>query len=787
MIYNLKFKIKNLKLNVKSFKFVLIFFILHFSFCTSLFAQETSNYVSKAWAASGGGNFDQVYRITGECIEKFSQEADNLAKTLSDFPSKEKQSVYQVMNDVATCYFIRAEALVKEGVAYFRDNKQELAEEKFSLAKQIFLEVIEKYPYAQAWDPRGWFWSIKEASEKTVDKIEKGEVVKTGVESPAPVQKEVKITLHDKGVFPVDYTKYGEFVGIGTKEYKYVIKDPVGLSKAVGEGIYPNTSSIKFDPNFIKVKKELASLDHWKLLNKRDLSTAFYKWNLAPEPQGVKQFYIGDLLERSGLIKQAIKAYYAILVHFPQSIGWTYWQTPWYIGKVALYRIKFLIEKYPQLNLKLNDAYIEVINGFDNQIRNDGFIVNPGKLTKKAFFSKFCSRRKKRELGDIVLNRGGDKIQLVKYESGDWQLIVDQKPFIIKGITYSPTRVGESPDEGTLANWTIQDTNNNGIIDAPYEAWVDKNKNNIQDKKESLVGDFQLLKEMGTNCIRVYHQPVELNKDLFRQMYQKYGIYIILGDFLGKYALGSKASWQEGTDYDNPTHKENMLDSVRRMVLEFKDEPYVLMWILGNENVYGIACNADKKPRSFFKFANCAAQLIKELDPLKRPVAIASGDLLYLDIFAQECPDIDIFGTNVYRGHHGFLDLWDEVKRIADKPAMITEYGCSSYSEGYTDQESQDYQAMYHRNAWWDISYNSCGYKAGNALGGVAFEWLDEWWKAYEPSYHDRKGLFAGPFLDGYMHEEWLGVCSQGNGSNSPFLRHLKKAYFAYQQLWSDN
>ena len=72
----------------------------------------------------------------------------------------------------------------------------------------------------------------------------------------------------------------------------------------------------------------------------------------------------------------------------------------------------------------------------------------------------------------------------------------------------------------------------------------------------------------------------------------------------------------------------------------------------------------------------------------------------------------------------------------------------------------------------------------GNALGGVAFEWMDEWWKAYEPAIHDAKGLWTGPFPDGYMHEEWLGMASQGDGKLSPFLRQLRKAYYMYQKKW---
>jgi len=746
-------------------KLILPLFIFIFTFL--VLGENSSDYVKKGWNYLGERKFDKVYKITDECIVKYSSQADRLAKTLSGFPPKGKEGMYKVMNDVATCLFIKGEALMREG--------------KIEKAKKVFKKIVDKYPYSVAWDPRGWFWSVKEKAEITLKKLETGKIE----EEEEEILPHTKVVLHDEGSqFPVNYEKFGEFEGRGTQNYRYIIKDPVELAKAVGEGIFPNTASVRFDPNFIKVKKKIFKIDHWKILNTPDLSLAFYKWCFAPEPEGVKLFYIGDILERSGLIKQAIKAYYAILVHFPKQVAFTYWGTPWYVGKAALYRIKFLLRKYPQLHLKLENAYIKIKNSYDNDLRNDIFIVDPGRLTRVNLKEKFFSFRDKRKLRKIVKVKGKGKVKLVKYATGDWQLLVDGKPFIIKGITYSPTRVGESPDEGTLSNWMFQDINKNGIIDAPYEAWVDKNRNNIQDKDEKTVGDFYLMKEMGVNCIRVYHQPFKINKKLLRDLYKNYGIYVAIGDFLGKYALGSGASWQEGTDYNNSVHCKNMLESVKKMVLEFKDEPYVLLWILGNENVYGVACNANKYPASFFKFANQAAKLIKELDPLKRPVAIASGDTLYLDLFAKYCPEIDIFGTNSYRGKHGFLGLWEDVKEIADKPVIITEFGAPSYAEGYTLKEAEDFQAEYLRNSWEDIYNNSAGLGCGNALGGFAYEWLDEWWKAYEPSYHDKKGLFAGPFLDGYMHEEWLGVCGQGDGKHSPFLRQLKKAYFELQKIW---
>ena len=116
---------------------------------------------------------------------------------------------------------------------------------------------------------------------------------------------------------------------------------------------------------------------------------------------------------------------------------------------------------------------------------------------------------------------------------------------------------------------------------------------------------------------------------------------------------------------------------------------------------------------------------------------------------------------------------------------MITEYGVSAYAMGYTMDESEEFQSEYHKACWNDMICNSYGYGAGDAIGGFVFQWVDEWWKAYRPQYHDRKGLFSGPFLDGYMHEEWLGVTGQGNGENSPFLRVLRKAFYTYKDLWN--
>ena len=628
-------------------------------------------------------------------------------------------------------------------------------------------------------------------AEKSRDSIEKIIIV-LGRQSGEKVIEEVikpkrpvsKLTLFDRGSETlVDYTKYGRFENVGSKDYRYVMTDQAGLARATGAGVYPNTSSVRKDPGYLALRgSDRLKGSHWDFLYTDDIQANFFKWNMAPEPQGVKQFYIAFILERAGLLEQAVKAYYAIMVHFPAALGWTYWHTPWYISPVAINKINYILRGHPELGMKLEGAKIKIENSFDDDVSNDIVICNPGRLIKCSPEELIPQREDLSKL-EIVQRRGGQRIQLVQYENGDWQLKVHGKPYSVRAVTYSPTKIGQSPDEGTLGNWMEEDSNLNGKIDGPYDAWVDKNGNNIQDKNEPNVGDFQLMKEMGINSIRVYHHPPKVNKELLADLYKNYGIMTIMGDFLGAYTIGSGASWYEGTDYTNPEHKKNMLASVEKMVKDFKDEPWVLFWLLGNENNYGVANNAKINPRAYYQFVNQAAALVHKLDPT-RPVALCNGDVLFLDIFAEQAPEIDIFGANAYRGKEGFVNLWQDIREETGRAALITEYGCGAYYEGKPETLGDQAQAEYHRGSWEDIEYNMAGYGAGNALGGIIFEWLDEWWKAYEPARHDWKGQFYGPFPDGFMHEEWLGICGQGDGSKSPFLRVLRKSYYAYQELW---
>ncbi|MDR1940850.1 MAG: hypothetical protein LBQ47_00795 [Endomicrobium sp.] len=590
----------------------------------------------------------------------------------------------------------------------------------------------------------------------------------------------------------VNYEKYGEFTNLGTDKYKFVIKDMDGLKKATGEGIYPNSKSVLDSPVYQKYNSEgkLKGI-HWNFVHSQNYELDYYKWAAAAEDPGARLYYTALALENAGNYKRAVKAYYACLVFSPMSKGWTTYKTPWYIAPICISKIKYLTENHHDIGVKLIDCDITINNTYDLDFKNETFNINPGKLVaaKSKDFDREYVDLQKTGIKNVV-GQGGVKI--IQYNNNHFRLAVNDRPYIIRAMTYGPNKVGKKPDNkyNNIKDFSFDDENNNGLIDGAFEAWVDANRNNIQDADEKPVGDFALMKAMGVNTLRLYQANV-LNKEFLKDGYEKFGFMYLVGDLIGMYTAESGASWQEGTDYSNLLHQKNMLASVKRTVEMFKDEQYVLMWVLGNENNYGWigATNAHKNPEAYYKFVNECAKLIKSLDPQKRPVSISNGELLFIDYFAKYCSDVDVFGANIYRGTEGFGHVWEEAAKICAKPVLITEYGCPAYSKGWDDARAEEGQAKYHKGNWEDIERNLAGVKGGvgNALGGVIFEYSDEWWKAEgesDPYKHDSLRQSSGVWLDGYGYEEWFGICSLGNGKDSQFKRQLRKAYFMYRDLW---
>jgi beta-glucuronidase len=447
--------------------------------------------------------------------------------------------------------------------------------------------------------------------------------------------------------------------------------------------------------------------------------------------------------------------------------------------------------------VQLIGARLKITNGGDTDLNNDEFVINPGQWEKPVVGKPVDLKTLK-----IIAHRGYGKVNAVQYENKQWQLRVDGKPFVIHGISYSPTPVGKDL-AGAQTRWMFEDADGDGQPDLPYQSWVDANHNNQQDSDEPAVGDFELMRRMGVNTIRLY-RPGEgtqydaslINKKVLRDLHDRYGISVIMGDFLGAYTVGSGANWEEGTDYTDPTQLENMRRCVKSYVNDNKNEPYVLMWLLGNENmmaadysgVNATRTKAATQVKAYLSFVNEIAEMIHKLDP-DHPVAVGNLDLINVDEHAQYAPAVDIFGANLYRGAGGFGVTWRTVQEAFDRPVLITEYGCDAW-DSRKNEEDQKAQADYHAGDWNDIQRHLAGSGTeGNAIGGVVFEFSDEWWKSRNGGWdaHDTSKDNQMPFPDGWANEEWYGMVALGNGSD-PLLRQTRLVYEEYRdKLWLPN
>lgn len=601
---------------------------------------------------------------------------------------------------------------------------------------------------------------------------------------------------------PVDYSKYATFRNVGTDAYSCEITDLEGLKKAVGEGIFPNDEGVLDDPAYNRLAQTgIFDTGHWDALNLEDLQATFFIWAQAAEEPGVKAYFTASTLEKAGLILPAIKAYHAVVVNFPRSACWGADHSfVWYVAPAALGCIRRLCNSYPGLGLWLEDAYWNIRNSHDTDLDNDVVTVNPGHLVKREPTERMKNLPDLAKL-EVVERRGRGQVQAVKYSNGHWRLLVDGRPFVVRGVSYGPTEIGHGPNTTPSfgSRWQFTDRNGNGRPDAPYDAWVDANGNGVQDADEPAVGDFQLLKDMGCNAIRMFiptspsntYDSSSVNKLLLRDLHDRFGIHVIAGDFLGAYTVGSGATWREGTDYTNPKHRERMKELVRQKVLDLRGEKFILMWLLGNENnmnadhsgVNATRTNASSQPQAWAEFVNEVAQMIHELDP-DHPVAIGNLGSGLAEYYDQYAPAVDLFGMTAYMGLGGFGNTWSEAQAKFDRPVMIIEYGCDAYAEGKGPDEVA--QAKYHEGCLRDIVLNQAGgEQAGNSIGGIAFEYLDEWWKAGDdPRTQSRNSQSSAPFPDGKGHEEWFGIVGQGSGRNSPFERNLRQAYEFYKSVW---
>lgn len=372
-------------------------------------------------------------------------------------------------------------------------------------------------------------------------------------------------------------------------------------------------------------------------------------------------------------------------------------------------------------------------------------------------------------------------VHIRKLKNSHYQLVVEGRPFIVRGVCYNPTPIGQGHD---------------------YDFWSDQNKPWIK--------DGGLMRDMGINTIRIYQagQDPEAVKTVIKDLYELYGIRTIMGHWLGFWEYPCPL-------YDDKSFQEKVAAEVLEMVKLYKDEKGVLFWVLGNENNYscigrvrpwssdGIDKEEDPQKRTalrykaYYSFVNELSRQIHKIDS-NHPVALGNGELTGLNHANRLAPDIDLVACIIYRGKT-FGNLFRSLKATFERPIVIAEFGADCF-DADLKKEDQNMQAFFLESQWRQIYENLAGNKdgAGNCLGGVMFEWTDEWWKYNESSpdswaVHDERSNWSNGnyYFDikaednKNMNEEWFGITGLSEELEDGINRRLpRKAYYVVREFW---
>ncbi len=252
-------------------------------------------------------------------------------------------------------------------------------------------------------------------------------------------------------------------------------------------------------------------------------------------------------------------------------------------------------------------------------------------------------------------------------------VLVDSRPFQIKGIHYGPWRPGTGPNKG---------------YSYPSRAEIDS--------------DLILIRNMSANTILVVDPPGYVLDSA-----QEHGLKVLYS-----YTIDW---WSFGTPADAARRR-----SVLQRVTALRDKPALLGWVLGNEIPSAVL---DARGKDAIRNGLRALyDDVKHLDPI-HPVTHSNWpitkdlDLSFLDISSFNVyplwpPEVVARGFGNYVGQV-------LIPISGDKPLLITEFGANTIEAG------EDGQARLLKSSWQDLT------NAG-ACGGIVFEFADEWWKNYD-------------------------------------------------------
>lgn len=114
--------------------------------------------ISKAWRALNEKEYVRAIALADQCVKDYAAIAVDQQSPLRELPVSEMANDYWALNDVATALYIKGRALEKRNDT--------------ASARMVYGEALKKYPYAQCWDPKDYYWSVAGAARDRIKCID---------------------------------------------------------------------------------------------------------------------------------------------------------------------------------------------------------------------------------------------------------------------------------------------------------------------------------------------------------------------------------------------------------------------------------------------------------------------------------------------------------------------------------------------------------------------------------------------------------------------------------------
>jgi hypothetical protein len=292
---------------------------------------------------------------------------------------------------------------------------------------------------------------------------------------------------------------------------------------------------------------------------------------------------------------------------------------------------------------------------------------------------------------------------IVKVADG-WQLQVDGKPYVARGVTFSGSR------------------------SADYEK------------------DCARLAALGVNTLRTWGTGTETR--VLLDAAHKHGLKVLVGLWLRQGRPGAESD--DSFDYirDTKGMKKQFTETLAQ-VRHFKDHPAVLAWGIGNEVLLNSPDDASKE--AYARFLEQVVSEVKKIDA-GHPIISVDAWMFGVPWWEKYTPSLDAYGLNVYGG--GIHVLPGELKKAGvTKPWFITEFGAQGEWDAPKDangvprepDDTQKYDAIV--DGWRNALAPQV--QAGRCLGLFVFN--------YSASF-DHTGLWLGMLSGTSTRPAWHAV-----------------------------